>query len=52
VRVDKGTETGVRFGVWYLPRETTENHAHEDNGDTPHIGLARVIVGLRNDFWS
>ncbi len=50
VRVDKGPETRVGLGIRDLPRETTEDHAHEDDGDTPYISLARIIVFLGDNF--
>lgn len=50
VRVDKGSKTGVGLGIRDLPWETTEDHAHEDDGNTPYVSLARVIVFLGDDF--
>jgi hypothetical protein len=50
VPIDKGPETGVSLGIRDLPRETTENHAHKNDGNAPYISLARVIVFLGNDF--
>jgi len=51
VGIDKGPETGVRLGIRDLPRETAEDHAHEDDGNTPNVSLTWVIVFLREDFW-
>ena len=50
VPIDKRPETGVGLGIRDLPRETTEDHAHKNDGNAPYVSLARVIVFLSNDF--
>ena len=52
---DKRPEAGVGLGVRDSPGEATQDHAHEDDGYAPHIGLPRV-VGLicqhfRGEVW-
>lgn len=36
----------IRLVIRDLPRESTENHAHEDDGARPDIGQSRVILAL------
>ena len=38
------------IGLQYFPRETPENHAHENNGDAPDICLAWTIGLPGQDF--
>ena len=40
----------VCLHVGNLPRETSEDHAHEDDGHGPDVGQSRVVVLLLQDF--
>lgn len=52
VSVDEGFEAGISLGVGDLPGKPPENHAQEDDGDTPNISLPRIIGLLAKDLWS
>lgn len=44
VRLDERAEAGVVLGVGDLPGEAAEDHAHENDGDAPHVRLAGVVA--------
>ena len=46
---DKHSEAGVRLRVRDSPREPMQDHAHEDDDHTLHIGLPWVI-GLISEY--
>lgn len=46
---DKGFEAGVRsFGNF--PREAAEEHAEEDDGETPYVCFSRIVGLVVEDF--
>jgi hypothetical protein len=50
--VNEGPVAHVCLGIRDTPRESPEDHAEEDDGNTPDIGLAGVIAVLVEDFGS
>lgn len=40
------SETRIDLGIRDLPRETSENHTHEDDSDTPDVGLSWIVSSL------
>lgn len=52
VGIDKGLKTGIGLGVGDLPGKPPQDHAQEDDGDTPDISLPRIIRLLAEDFRS
>lgn len=51
MRVDVEPVRHVRLEVGNLPWESAENHAHEDDGDRPHVGQSGIILVLLQDLW-
>ena len=48
---NKSLEAWIGLGVWNFPREATQNHAKENDGETPDISLARVVCFSVQNLW-
>ncbi len=48
---NKSLEAWIGLGVWNFPREATQNHAKENDGETPDISLARVVCFSIQNLW-
>lgn len=44
------SERHVRLVIGDLPRESTENHAHEDDGARPDIGQSWIVLALAENL--
>jgi len=49
--IDKSLEAGIILGIGDLPGKPPEDHAQEDDSDTPHIRLPRIIRLLGENLW-
>lgn len=49
--VHERPKAGVRFRIGYFPRKAAQDHAEEDDGDAPDVGLSRIVRFLTEDLW-